>query len=319
MTNLFLQAKELIDTADHIVLSTHLAPDLDGLGSLLALNEALRQTGKNSLAFSLGPTPEFLRLLPLPKIIDQLTSSKIDLIIGLDYGAPERLEILNAYPKINTKVLSFDHHAVGRHLGLKVVDGQISSTAELIYNFINFLTVPINSVMAACLLAGMIDDTGKFRYNNTSPQTLKIAGELMLKGASLQKISRAASSLNSGEKLLALTDVFYKIKINPHTQLIFAVIEHETFCRAAAGFDDLDIAEILSSAPEAKLALTITEKTPGLFDISLRARPDRGVDVAKLAAAFGGGGHRLAAGFRSDKTPEEIIAQIEKLLLAATD
>ncbi|MBU2037300.1 DHH family phosphoesterase [Patescibacteria group bacterium] len=319
MTRLFLQAKRLIDGAHHIALSTHANPDLDGLGSLLALSEVLRQLGKNPLSFSLSPTPEFFRLLPLPKIVDYLDPAKIDLIIGLDYGAPARLEILNAYPTIKAKILSFDHHAIGQHLGLKIVDPQISSTAELIYNFINFLAAPIDSVIAACLLAGIMDDTGQFRHANTSAQTLRIAGELMLKGASLQKISRAARSLNPDEKIILLTEVFSKIKINRRVQLVFAVIEHATFCRTAAGFDDLRLVEILSSAPEAKLALTITEKTPGLFDVSLRSQSDRGMDVARLAASFGGGGHCLAAGFQSDKTPEKIIAQIEKLLLAAAE
>lgn len=317
MTELFIQAKRLIDNAHHIALSTHQNPDLDGLGSLLALALILRQMGKNSLPFSLSPLPEFFRLLPVSKIIGNLDPAKIDLVIGLDYGAPERLEILNAYPKIKADILSFDHHAVGQHLGLKIVDPKISSTSELIYNFLNFLAVPIDSVTAVCLLAGIMDDTGRFRHANTSAQTLRIAGELMLKGASLQKISQAAHSVNPDEKLILLTEVFDKIKTRVASQLIFAVIEYETFSRAVAGFDDLGVADILSSTPEAKIAFTITEKTPGLFDVSLRSQPDRGVDVARLAASFGGGGHRLAAGFRSDKTPEEIVARIEQWLLAA--
>ncbi len=317
MTSLFTQAKNLIDGARHIALSTHQNPDLDGLGSLLALTSVLRQIGKDSLPFSLAPVPDFFRLLPASKIVDNLDPAKIDLIIGLDYGTPARLEILNAYPNIEAKILSFDHHAVGQHLGLKIVDPKISSTSELIYTFLNFLEAPIDNIAAACLLAGMMDDTGRFRHANTSAQTLKIAGELMLRGASLQKISQAAYNVNPDEKIILLTEVFDKIKIRAASHLIFAVVEYETFSHAMAGFDDLNLSSILSSAPEAKVAFTITEKTPGLFDVSLRSQQDRGVDVASLAAAFGGGGHRLAAGFRSDKSPEEIIARIEKLLLAA--
>ncbi|MBU3901508.1 DHH family phosphoesterase, partial [Patescibacteria group bacterium] len=212
MNNLFIEAKQLINGAQNIALSTHENPDLDGLGSLLALALILRQMGKNSLPFSLSPLPEFFRLLPVPKIIGNLDPAKIDLVIGLDYGAPERLEILNAYPKIKAAVLSFDHHTVGQHLGLKIVDPKISSTSELIYNFLNFLAVPIDSVAAVCLLAGIMDDTGRFRHANTSAQTLRIAGELMLKGASLQKISQAAYNVNPDEKLILLTEVFDKIK-----------------------------------------------------------------------------------------------------------
>lgn len=316
MTELFTQAKNLIDNAQNIALSTHQNPDLDGLGSLLALSSALQKIGKNTTAFSLGPVPNFFKLLPSPKIAASLDPVKTDLIIGLDYGAPERLEILNVYPAIKANFLSFDHHAIGQHLGLKIVDGAISSTAEIIYDFIKFLDSPLSNVEAAWLLAGIMADTGKFQHNSTSAKTLKIAGELMLKGASLQKISRAANNLKLDEKITALVDVFDKIKINSRLGLVFAVIEFEAFERASAGFNEISAVEILSTSPEARLALTLTEKTPGLFDVSLRSQLDRGVDVARLAAAFGGGGHRLAAGFRSDKTADEIIAQLEKLLLA---
>lgn len=317
MTELFAQAKNLINGAQHIALSTHTDPDLDGLGSLLTLSSVLRNLGKRTSVFSLGPVPDFFKFLPPQKITDRLEPDQIDLIIGLDYGAPERLEILNAYPAIKAGILSFDHHAVGRHLGLKIVDDRISSTSEIIYNFINFLDAPLDNIEAACLLAGIMDDTGKFRHSNTSAQTLKIAGELMLKGASLQKISRAAYDINTEEKLLALTEVFDKIQINSRVRLVFAVIEYDAFARATVGFNEAGVAGILSMAPEANLAASITEKTPGLFDVSLRSQQDRGVDVGLLAAAFGGGGHRLAAGFRSDKAPEEIVANIEKFLLTA--
>lgn len=317
MTELFTQAKRLIDNAHCIALSTHEDPDLDGLGSLLALTGVLRQMGKDFLPFSAGPLPEFFHLLAVPKIINDLDPAKVDLIIGLDYGSPKRLEILNAYPKIKADILSFDHHAVGQHLGLKIVDPKISSTSELIYNFLKFLAAPVDSTVAACLLVGIMDDTGKFRHSNTSAQTLRIAGELMLKGASLQKISQAAYSVNPDEKLILLAEVFDKIKTRVASQLIFVVIDYKAFSRTMAGFDDLGVIDILSATPEAKIAFTIIEKTPGLFDVSLRSQQDRGVDVAKLAASFGGGGHRLAAAFHSNKSPEEIVTQIEKLLLAA--
>ncbi|HRY52825.1 MAG TPA: DHH family phosphoesterase [Candidatus Portnoybacteria bacterium] len=320
MDKLFLKAKELIDNASYIALSTHENPDLDGLGSLLALDFALRDMGKETLAFSAGALAENLKFLPHKKIVYDVDPKKVDLLIGLDYGSPERLEILKAYPELQSSVLTFDHHAVGRHLGLKIVDGNISSTSELIYNFLNSIGQAISPSAAYCLLAGIMSDTGGFRHINTSAQTLKIAGELMLKGASLQKISQAVNNLeNIDEKLLGLTGIFKKIQTVSRVNLIFIVIEHQLFLTSSAGLKEVDVASLLSATPEAKIAATITEKVPGHFDVSLRSQQDKGINVAQLAQSFGGGGHRLAAGFRSSDPAEIIVAKIEQLLLATPE
>lgn len=312
MNCLFSKAKELIDKAQNIALSTHEDPDLDGLGSLLAIEFVLRNMGKNTYAFSINPVPETLKFLPHQKIIGNLDPKKIDLIIGLDYGSSERLEILKSYPEIQADILTFDHHAIGQHLGFKIVDSNISSTSEIIYNFINFLGQPINDKIADCLLAGIMSDTGNFRHPNTSAQTLQTAGKLMLRGASLQKISRSANNLNYlDEKLAILTDIFKKIQIVAEINLVFVVIDHELFISSPTGLREIDIANILSATPEAKIAATLTEKTPDYFDVSLRSQQDREVNVAQIAQSFGGGGHKLAAGFRSDLPAEEIINQIK--------
>ncbi|KKT26879.1 MAG: MgpA protein [Parcubacteria group bacterium GW2011_GWA2_43_9b] len=316
MTNLFSQAKKLIDNTKIIAISTHENPDIDGFGSMLAMEYVLKQMGKNVLAFSLASTPNALNFSSSQTVVNNLNPVEIDLIIGLDYGSPERLEILKVYPEIKADILTIDHHAIGDQIGLKIVDGNISSTAELVYDFIKFLGEPINSEIAACLLAGIMSDTGNFRYPNTSAQTLKIAGELMLKGASLQKISKAANSLSPDAKMASLTDIFAKIRTSARSNLVFAVIDHKLFNSFEISLEETDIASILSAAPEAKIAATLTEKTPGLFHVSLRAQQDRGVNVAEIAGAFGGGGHKLAAAFHSGETPENIIKKIENLLLA---
>lgn len=319
MKDLFCEAKNLINNAERIALSTHENPDADGFGSMLAMESVLKQMGKNALAFSLESVPRALKFLSSQTAVNSLYPEKIDLIIGLDYGSPERLEIIKAYPDIKATVLTFDHHAVGSHLGLKIVDGNLSSTAELIYGFIKFLGEPINAEIAACLLAGIMSDTGNFRYPNTSAQTLNVAGELMLKGASLAKISKAANSLNLDEKMASLTDIFAKIQTSVKVNFVFVIIDHELFNSSVIGFDEIDIASILSASPEAKIAATLTEKTPGLFHVSLRAQQDRGVNVAQIAQSFGGGGHKLAAAFRSNETPANIVARLEQLLSAVAE
>ncbi len=195
MEALFFEAKKLIDQSKNILLATHEEPDGDALGSMLALAIALEKAGKNTSAFADSPAPSCFNFLPgYEKITNDINWQKIDLIIGLDYGKPERLKLNLALTK-SPRFLTFDHHIINQPLGLAIVNGEISSTAELIYQYFLSVDTQINSKIATCLLTGIFSDTGGFHHANTSAQTLKIAAELLLKGAPLQKIAKAENSI----------------------------------------------------------------------------------------------------------------------------
>lgn len=316
MIDRFIVAKQLIDQAKNIVLSTHDDPDADGLGSMLALQAALQKIGKPAIVFTQQPLAESLKFLPGQAAIkNEVAVDRTDLIIGLDYGSWERLEIFKVYPQLKTNFLTFDHHTIGDHLEFKIVSDDFSSTSEIIHSFIAWLGLPIDSQIATCLLTGILDDTGGFRHPNSSAQTLRVVGELILQGAPLQKISQQSSGFNLDAKFSALTEVFKRIQIDEEINLVFSVIDHALFSQSVVGFNETNISFILSTAPEAKIAALLTEKIPGYFDISLRAQQDRGVNVAKIAQRFGGGGHQLAAGFRSSDSAEEIVNKIKSFIL----
>jgi len=316
----FPAAQNLILGARHIILSTHEEPDTDGLGSMLALESALLKLGKQTSSFSPLNLSKILSFLPGRERIKQQLSPqelKADLIIGLDYSNLKRLEVKKAYPFLNCQILTFDHHLPDNNSedqGLKIVDIDCSSTAEIIYDFINFLGVPIEKEIATCLLAGIIDDTGAFCHPNTTATTLKIAGQLMLKGARWQKILEAQKQELPREKALAINQAFTNMEIDREAGLVFSFINYKLLSRSTNSFKELKIAGLLGSIPEAKIALSLIEKTPGIIDVSLRSQKDRGINVAKIAQRFGGGGHKLAAGFKSELTKEEIIGRIKEIM-----
>lgn len=313
----FTAAQKLINGAANIFLATHEEPDGDAVGSMLALKMALEKMGKRAIAFCATPIAGEFQFLPRVGQIEQrFDLNNIDLIIGLDYGDFGRLRLGRLEELDQFNFLTLDHHLAGNYLGLQIVEPSYSSTAEIVYHFLKFLGVSLNPLIATCLLAGIFDDTGGFRYSNTSAQTLKIAGELLAGGASLIKVASSMSGNNFEIKMETWRQIFDFLEMDEQSGIIYSLVSYENLHNRQKYFHTSVIANILNSVPEAKLALILLEKEPGCFDGSLRSRQDQQVDVAKIAQAFGGGGHRLAAGFKSNAGPKEIIGKIKSFLAA---
>ncbi|MDD2731046.1 MAG: DHHA1 domain-containing protein [Candidatus Portnoybacteria bacterium] len=313
----FQQVKKIIEAAQSFLIATHVEPDADALGSTLALKMALEKQGKKAVAFCADRVPDFLKFLPKTnEIKSQASLEKVSVIFGLDYGSFERLRLPNYRLEIDDslKFITFDHHAIGKHLGLQVLDGNASSTAEIIYLFLNFLKVPLDRPIATCLLAGIFDDTGGFHHPNTSAQTLKIASQLMLAGAPLTKIAKLTTQSLLPQEISVWQKIFSRLEIDEKTGLIFSWLNYQNILETNVDFKRSEVVNLLSAAPEAKAALLLAEKNPGQIDGSLRSQKNRGVNVAKIAQRFGGGGHKLAAGFRTNKKMAEIISAINESL-----
>jgi len=312
MIQQFLQAEKIISQAQNILLAIHENPDSDAIGSLLAMKIGLDKIGKKTTAFSISEIPISTSFLPKQEqIIHQVNLVDFDLIVGLDYGAYRRLG-LDGENLTSLNFLTIDHHLVGEHLGFKIINNKYSSVAEILYEFLPYLNVEVDHEIATCLLAGIYSDTGGFRHPNTSAQTLKIVGELLLKGAPLQKIVKFSDDCNLTENLDTWIEAFKNLKIDLKSGVIFSLVVPKKLANGS-DFNGSSIASLLSSAPEIKLALLCVQKEPDRIECSLRSQKDRGVNVAKIAQLFGGGGHRLAAGFQTATKPEEIIKTIKNL------
>jgi len=312
----FLEAEKLIRQAQNILLATHEQADGDAIGSLLALKLGLGKFGKKVEA--LMPSSTVPQFNFLPGFIDLKTDAakhNHDLIIGLDYGSPERLGIEQSALE-NKKFITIDHHLVGRHLGLKIVEKNCSSTSELIYQLLLFLGVPISFEIATCILAGIFSDTAGFRHANTSARTLKIAGELLTRGAPLQKIAKAENSFYfTPAGLKSWVTAFKNLEVDQQAGMISTLITQKDCPSINGDWKGSAIVSLLSMVPEIKFALLCLEKQPGKIDCSLRSQKDRGFNVAAIAQRFGGGGHKLAAGFQTTDSPQEIVTKIKNLAL----
>ena len=299
MKDKFKQAKELIDASNKILLTMHERMDGDDGGSVLAMLHVLEKLNKQVTASIKQGVPESLQFLPKSKnIIDDITHEDFDLLITFGCSNIERTGS-EKIKKLKITTINIDHHPDNSKFGhTNLVDHKKSSVAELVFDFFNFCNWEIDHQIATCLLTGIITDTGSFMYNNTTPSTLEAAAELMRKGAQTNKIIKETFKGKSPEVLKAwaraMENSFYDKKNN----IIYSVITDEDLNELGdlpkKAFDG--VVETLNTIPEAKFAMFVKQEGE-VIKGSLRSDPFKNTDVAQIAKLFGGGGHKLAAGF----------------------
>lgn len=304
----------LIEKAERALIVTHISPDGDAIGSLLGLGWALRALGKHSVLACADPVPQPFHFLPGHQEIVREPEGTFDLVIGLDASDPQRLgspwqqaEGLDA-PKI-----VIDHHVTNLHFGdINWVDTTAAATAEMIYELVQALDVPMNVDIAQCLLCGVVTDTRGFRTSNTTPRSLAIATRLMEAGADLNLVTEQA--LN--RKPLAVLRLWGMAlpRMQMRGRILWSTVTRQM--REETGVNDNGdggLVNVLVSANEADVAVVFTEREDNRVEVGMRAKP--GFDVSQVALSLGGGGHPQAAGCVIKGSLEEV----QELVLSALE
>lgn len=284
----------------NFLLTTHEYPDGDAIGSMLALGLALEKLGKKVTYFSQDRVPGSLKFLPQSaKIRDKLPRREFDVIIALDAGEKKRLGL--NFKGLRYRVLvNIDHHpqASEKPFGdLNLVNTKVSSTAEILYFLLKDWEI-FDAKIATCLLSGIFTDTGSFQHANTSPRALEIAADLMKRGANLNKIARETYQGKSLAALKIWGRVLTRALQDKKRGVTLSAITQRDFAELGAEPEDLDgVVNIINTAEGTRYALLLSEQENNKIRASLRSEPGRGVNVARIAAHYGGGGHTLASGF----------------------
>lgn len=295
----FQQAKQLIESSQKILLTTHERTDGDDLGSVLALALAAESMGKQITVAVTKGVPTRLGYMPMSDLVlEDINHPNYDLLIVS--GCSHLGRVNN--PKIealNIPTINFDHHPDNQHYAdVNVVDHTKSSVAELVYDFFQYCGWEINHDIATNLLTGIITDTGLLMHANTQASTLAAAGELMKAGARISQISKHTFTAAQPKQLKAWGEALKNSYYNPDNQVIYSVLTSEELNHLGnpepASFEGL--VETLNKVPEAKYAMFLKEDGDRIKG-SLRSEEYKGVDVQKIAQSLGGGGHKLAAGF----------------------
>jgi phosphoesterase RecJ-like protein len=309
---------------EKFLLTTHENPDGDALGSLVGMNEILTQLGKDCTMFmSLEeyPLPYEYRDLPLVNVVHELPDDAEDrTIVFLDCGNIDRMPV-SFLGREDAHIVNVDHHHDNTNFGTAnlVVDGA-SCTAEIVYGLAQDLGVEITPVIADALYVGLVTDTGKFMYENTTPESHKMAADLIEYGVNPHEVFRRLFENVPFAKLHLLARVLARAERHDDGRLTISFIKREDFSETGADENDVEgivdhVRAVRGTVVGALVREQLKEGREGISKVSLRASSDE-VDVSRIAREQGGGGHRQAAGFSTELPPDELVAFLRREIAA---
>ena len=315
----FAAACAALYTARSILIITHVEPDGDAIGSLLGLGNALRAAGREVLCAVDGGVPDFLRFLPgAQDVRATLQEVRADLLICVDANREDRTGQvgLSGFAHCST-VINLDHHISNNGFGdIHLVLPEAASATEIVFNWLQELSLPLTPAVTQPLLTGLVTDTLGFRTSNVTAQTLQVALRLMESGLSLHNLvtrtleNRPYCELELWRRALqslTLTDGVIAAQVS---------LEDSAQAGTEPGSDG-DLVNQLRATNEARIAVVFRERAGGHVTISLRSKAD--YDVARVAQQLGGGGHAQAAGATIDGPLSAAQARVLPLLHEAVN
>ena len=303
------QAAALLQGWDKILVMSHASPDGDTLGSASALLRGLASLGKEVAFFCADPVPEKFQYLFAGIPLGDFAPEHV---MAVDV-ADKKLLGKNAPSEYLARAeLAIDHH--GTHVPFareRWVEPEAAATTEMIWALLGQLGVELAPAVADCLYTGLATDTGCFRYQNVTPRTLRIAADLLERGARAAEINRAMFESKSRGQVEAERLAMDSLRFSSNGLVALVKIPLDIYGKTGASESDLDgIASLPREIQGVVLGVTLKEKE-GKVKVSLRANPP--ADASVLCARFGGGGHQGAAGCSLEgATLEQAQAALEQ-------
>jgi len=317
------RALDAIAGAEQVALACHLGPDGDALGSLLALTIALNERGTKTIAswgsdpFTIPPHYTYLPKLDLLSPPESFPAAP-DLMITFDAGSFERLGSLEANARASKWLLVVDHHVSNDRFGsINLVDPDAAASAVIVYELLTRMGVTIDADMASCLYTGIVTDTGRFQYRNTTPDVHRITAELLAAGAPHVEITQTIYNTHPVGYLRLAATALDKLEVRPDASLVWTWVTTEDLSRAQVGLEDIEaLIDLVRTTDGADVAVVLKQQDDGRYRVSMRSKGAS--DVGAVATKFGGGGHALAAGYTSsDGNPHATIDEIATALRGA--
>ena len=317
----FQKAIELIKKSGRVLLTTHIKPDGDGCGSMVAICEALTALGKDVKILLLSELPgwyEFLferksaaerrdlaRLDSLrrgraeggPEVFSEKTKIDSDLIVIVDTATYNQLPEFDKYLKQSDKpILIIDHHATIDNIGnVRLIDSSAGAAALIVFDLLKYAGWPITKKIADALFVAISTDTGWFHFDNTDSRALKVCAELIDAGARASQIYHDLYQNFSPQRFRLMVAMLNSLELHLDGRLAMQHLTQADFKKAGAKYSDtenlIDECRRMSSVEAAAL---FVESADGRVKVSLRSGGT--IDVCKIAAKFGGGGHKMASG-----------------------
>ena len=316
------RAGDVLAAATDVALACHVNPDADALGAMLGLSAFLRERGVRTVcSYGNEPldVPRWASLLPGS---DELVPPSAypeapDVMVTCDCASFDRLGPLGSPASRAGELVWIDHHRSNDGSGtIRLVDGDASSTCELVFRLIETMGGPIDRDVAVCLYAGLVTDTGRFQYQATTSETLRIAARLREHDFDHAALVRALYEDQEPGALRLLGVALGRMAEVSDPGVVWTYVTQADFAEARVRPGDTDdVIDVLRTARGPDVAVVLKQQRDGRFKVSMRSRGAH--DLSAVAAALGGGGHRLAAGYTSEHGPQGTIDELVAALRAS--
>jgi phosphoesterase RecJ-like protein len=310
---------------DRYLVVTHENPDGDALGSMIGAALGLRELGKDVQMYLAGsvPFPAEYGFMPLDEILREPPPDVGErVLLAVDCANAQRISPDPAVVGQAALVVDVDHHHDNTRFGaVNLVVADASSTAEIVADLLAALEVELTPQIAEALYIGVVTDTGRFQYANTTPKALRLAAELVEAGADVHHVFQQVYETVQFAKLKLLARALDHAQAYEGGRVVISYLLRSDFAEVGAEEPYSEgIIDFLRQSEGAQLVALIREPPADrggpAHRISLRSSSDL-LDVSAIARASGGGGHRQAAGFSSDEPLDEIVAFIRREFAAA--
>ncbi|MFQ5708422.1 MAG: bifunctional oligoribonuclease/PAP phosphatase NrnA [bacterium] len=319
------KVKECFNRGQRFVLTTHVNPDGDGLGSEAALFHYLTRIGKDVFIYNSSPVPanyKFLdsdnRMLVYDPDLHHETLLTADYILILDISEWNRLKDVGASVKnLHIPKICIDHHPPHEKFGnISLVDVSASSTGEIVYDLIKFCGGSMTPNIADAIYTSILTDTGSFRFSNTNDRAFKIAGDLVAAGVSPQKIYQEVYEHQAPSKVKLLGFVLYNLKLEDNGRVAWISVSQENLETIHAKPQDTEgFADYPRVINGVEVSIMFIELEKGRIKVSFRSKGNYVIN--QIAQKFGGGGHAYAAGVlikgELDEFIPAVLGEVSKL------
>ncbi|MCK9230090.1 MAG: 30S ribosome-binding factor RbfA [Syntrophales bacterium] len=299
-----------------LLLASHVRPDGDAIGSLLALSHVLRGMGKEALVFCQDKVPDIYRFLPGVGAIAHTLGSvdRFDAVVLLDCNEPERIGTEAEKIKSVDRLIIIDHHRPNDTEGpLSLIDTTVSSTGELLVRIIDRLGVPLTTEVAVNIYTAVITDTGSFRYSNTGRDTFVLAARLVDAGADPREVSENIYETRALTAVRLMTRALGTLRLS-HGGMVGSVVLDQATMREERALPEHaeGIVDQVRAIEGIRIALTYFEMVDGSWKVSFRSKGS--ADVERAARVFGGGGHRNASACRIAGSLEDVRNRVDAVV-----
>jgi len=316
---------DLIETHDRFLVTTHVRPDGDALGSEVGMAGLLRQKGKDVRVVNASRTPPRYDFLDPDGTLFEHFGTQAEpaaladreVVVILDLSAWSQLgdmaDWVRGFPGRRVVI---DHHVSQDDLGAMFLkDTSAEATGTLVVRAIRSLGGAFTPEVSTGLLTAIAMDTGWFRHPNTGPQTLRTVADLVDSGARIDEIYRQLFERSTLGRLRLMGETLSGLKTDAGGRVAYATVTRESLARTGAIPQDTeDLIDHTVSITGVEVGLLFLEQLRGGVKLSVRSR--KGLDCSKLAGRFGGGGHRAAAGAM---LPEPMAESVERVLAAVRE